>query len=172
MREGTVNAGNLTVSGGTFTGSSGTVSATAVALSSGSLTAPGSSGTFNVTGNWSLTGGTFTHNSGTVTFNGTGAQSIGGSANTTFNGLTINKTPGTVTLGINTTATSFILTAGTFDASTYYSSHNTDAHRWHPAGGRCDLGRQLFIYAIPACWLHDEITSSTQPSMATSLTRT
>ncbi len=46
-------------------------------------------------------------------------------ASTTFNGLTINNTAGAVTLGIAATATTFTLTAGTFDASTYLLTATT-----------------------------------------------
>ena len=91
-------SGGLTISGGIFTGSSGGVTTTNVTLSSGTLTAP--SGAFNVSGNWSYSSGTFTPGGNTVTFNGTGAQTIGGSASTTFSNITISNTSaGAVTLG-------------------------------------------------------------------------
>jgi hypothetical protein len=83
--------GGLTVNGGTMTGSSGTITTTSLTQSSGTITAPGSAGTFNVSGDWNRTGGTFTHNSGTVTFNGSSSNSISGSATSAFNNLTVNK---------------------------------------------------------------------------------
>lgn len=46
---------------------------------------------FSVTGNW-INNGTFTPGSGTVTFNKTGTQTLGGTAASTFNNLTINGT--------------------------------------------------------------------------------
>ncbi len=77
--------GNLVQTGGTFflSGTSG--------------------GDVNIQGNWTRDGGTFTNNARAVTFNGTGAQSIGGSVSTDFGFLTINKTIGAVTLNRSTT---------------------------------------------------------------------
>jgi hypothetical protein len=65
------------------------------------------SGTFDVTaapfavnlaGNFTHNGGTFTARTGTVTFNGTAAQTIGGSATTTFFNVTSNNTLGGVSV--------------------------------------------------------------------------
>ncbi len=56
-----------------------------------------SGGDLNLGGNW-VNNGTFNHNSRTVTFNGSSAQTIGGSTNSTFHNLTINNGAG-VTLG-------------------------------------------------------------------------
>ncbi len=53
-------------------------------------------------GNWT-NNGTFTHNSKRVTFNGTAAQTISGTATTTFHDVTINNTSGDVTLSVNAT---------------------------------------------------------------------
>ena len=55
----------------------------------------------NIEGNWVNNGASFTAGSGTVIFDGTSAQSLGGTTSTTFSTLTINN-PTTVTLGINT----------------------------------------------------------------------
>lgn len=64
--------------------------------------------TINVTRNW-INNGSFTAGTGTIVFNGSGAQSVEGSAATTFNNLTINKSAGGVTLNqpvfVNGTAT-------------------------------------------------------------------
>ena len=109
-------SGGLTVSGGTFTGSSGTVTTTNVILSNGTLTAPNSSGTFNVSGNWDITGGTFSNNSGTVTLNGSGAQGLTSDAQA-FNNLTFSGS-GTVTQNDGLTVNNnFIQSSGTFNSS-------------------------------------------------------
>jgi hypothetical protein len=58
------------------------------------VTAP--SGNLNIAGNFT-NNGTFNHGFGTVTFNGTGAQTIGGSSTAAFNNLTITNNIGGVT---------------------------------------------------------------------------
>lgn len=57
----------------------------------------------------------------TVTFNGTGAQTIGGSATTTFANVTVNKTSGTATLARAETLTggNLSVTAGTLDLASF-----------------------------------------------------
>jgi len=50
--------------------------------------------TMFVGGNWTNTGGTFSSGAGTVSFNGSVAQTIGGSVSATFNNLTINNSSG------------------------------------------------------------------------------
>ncbi len=59
--------------------------------SAGSVTGP--SGSLNVAGNWT-NNSSYLHNSGAVTFNGSSGQTIGGSADTTFNNVTINNAAG------------------------------------------------------------------------------
>jgi hypothetical protein len=89
---------NLTVGGaftlngaGGFNANNLNLSLAAVTITTGTLTAPGSSGSFTVTGNWShASGATFTHNDGTVTFNGT--TTVSGTGATSFNNVTINST--------------------------------------------------------------------------------
>ncbi len=96
-------AGNVTLSPALTTFNNMTVLATGriMTLSAG-VTFTGNltleAGTFDVTwasypvtvkGNWINNGGTFMPRTGTVTLNGTAAQSIGGSASTSFNNLTI-----------------------------------------------------------------------------------
>ena len=71
--------------------------------------------TFTVDGNWTNTSGTFTTGTGTVSFNGSAAQTIGGSSTVTFYNLTVNNTAG-VTLSTATVANSTLnLTAGSLD---------------------------------------------------------
>jgi uncharacterized repeat protein (TIGR01451 family) len=57
----------------------------------------------------------------TINFNGTGAQSIGGSASTTFANVTINKSAGTATLARAETITggNLSISAGTLDLSSF-----------------------------------------------------
>jgi len=124
--------GGLTVNGGTLTGLSGTagnITTTSFTLSSGTVSAPGSTGTFNISGDWSVTSGaTFTHNSGTVTFNGNNAlQTISGSATTAFNKITVDKgtaktnildVTAVITMATATTVgTSLTITNGSFRLS-------------------------------------------------------
>ena len=116
------NTGLTSVSGGTYTPSTapqiltgglllngGTVNAATlmtvanVTLNSGSFTAPGAAGTFNVTGNFTNNGGTFTPNSGTVTFAGTSAQNIGGTQPTAFTSVTDANTNQSLSLITNVT---------------------------------------------------------------------
>ncbi len=91
--------GGLTINGSTATFNglvNSLVSATNVTITSGTLTAPGSSGTFTVSGNFSNSG-VFTNSSGTVTFNGTASgNTISGSLTTTneFYNLTVNGSAG------------------------------------------------------------------------------
>ena len=73
--------GNLTITGGTLD----TKSANSYAIS--------------CAGNWT-NDDSFTSNSSTVTFDGSSAQSIGGSSTTTFNNLTLNNASG-LALGVN-----------------------------------------------------------------------
>lgn len=68
-----------------------------------------------ITGDW-INHGTFTPGTGTVTFNGSSAQTIGGSTQTTFNNLTINTTGITPTLSTTATVNGVLnLTAGNLE---------------------------------------------------------
>ena len=114
----TISIGSLVVSGGELDLSTGagvpavTVNGD-VTLSGGTLVP--SVATFNVKGNWVNNSGTFTPGSGSVTFNGTTAQSIGGSQSTTFNSLSIANTAAAVSLGANETINGTLtLTSGAF----------------------------------------------------------
>jgi hypothetical protein len=121
-------AGNLQVDAGTFNISVGTgtpaVTITGdVILNGGTFRPMTSTGvpTINVKGNWTNNGGTFTPGTTTITFNGTGAQSINGTATSqTFYNIAVAKTAGTLlnTGGSTTTVTTqdFTETTGNFTA--------------------------------------------------------
>jgi hypothetical protein len=86
-----------------------------VTLGSGT-TFTGGGFTHNVAGNWTNNGATFTNTNNTINLNGTVAQTVGGTATTTFNNLILNNTFGTIPqiiLGINTTVgNSLTMTSG------------------------------------------------------------
>ena len=126
---------------GTFTATAGTIEFAAAGGGS-AFNAPGTNQFFNVTvntgvntdfasslaasilvrGDWTMNGTcNLTGTATTVTFNGTGAQSIGGTASTTFRNVTVNKASGTVTLARVQTVTSgdLTVTAGTLDLASF-----------------------------------------------------
>jgi hypothetical protein len=77
---------------------------------------------FSVAGNWTANAVTnMSAKATTVTFNGTAAQTIGGSATTTFANVTINKSSGTTTLARLETLTggNLSISAGTLDLSSF-----------------------------------------------------
>ena len=119
---GTINVlGSLTVNSGVTWAGNINNPATNVGGSliiNGTYTA--GSGTTSVAGNFSNSG-TFTANTSTVTFNGTAAQSIGGSVATPFNNLTVaNAGAGNTTLLINTSvAGNLNVNSGTLYLSTF-----------------------------------------------------
>ncbi len=80
-----VTTGTLFVNGGALTATLGNIDANgSVVLTSGTLTAPNSTGTFWIGGDFNhSTGGTFTNSSGVVRFDGT-SQGITGDQDTTF----------------------------------------------------------------------------------------
>jgi hypothetical protein len=84
---------------------------------------------FNVKGNWTnnSTAVDLVSKNTTVIFNGSGAQIIGGAQSTTFRNITINKSSGTLSLGINTSIQSGDLTisGGTTDLVTYSLNRST-----------------------------------------------
>ncbi|MBS1790770.1 MAG: hypothetical protein JST85_23845 [Acidobacteria bacterium] len=118
------NYNNLTITNaGTKTwtlGATRTVNGSVTINSSAPLTLSGSQ-IVNVKGDWS-NAGTFTAGTSTINFNGAAAQTIGGTATSTFNNLTINNTAGSqpgVTLGVDTTV------GGTLTLTTDLSSGNS-----------------------------------------------
>ncbi len=122
---------------GTFNATAGTIEF-AGAGGVNAFNAPGTNQFFNVTvntgvntdfsstfaasilvrGDWTMNGtANLVGRATTVTFNGTGSQSIGGSASTTFRNIAVDKASGTVTLARAQTITSgdLTVTAGTLD---------------------------------------------------------
>jgi len=119
-----VISSGLVVSGGSVVNTTGDFTNSGTFTLSGGLTISAGNvdgnGTFNIGGDWVHAGGTFTGGSGMVKFNGTGAQSIGGASQTTFNDIEINKSGGTATLGrIESVAGNLTVTAGTLDLLSY-----------------------------------------------------
>ena len=90
--------GLLNVKAGTFTSSSFYNN---VQIDSGATMTATAASTINVTGNWT-NNGTFNGSTGTVAFNGSSAQTIGGTAVTAFTNLTIANGAG-VSLNQNAT---------------------------------------------------------------------
>ncbi|MBI5298055.1 MAG: hypothetical protein HY869_21475 [Chloroflexi bacterium] len=114
----TVNvAGNTTISSGTLNLGGGSGAPTLnisgnFTQTGGTLTRTGTNNrTINLAGNWSYSAGTFTNTGIVVNMNGTLAQTIGGSAATTFNSLTISNTAGVSLSGVDATVNS-VLTLG------------------------------------------------------------
>ena len=94
---------------------SGTVVANTLTLNAGTSLALASGATLQVNGNWVNSGAVGTDLSGTVMFTGPAAtQTIGGSANTSFGTVEVNKSAGTVQLGRNLSiGTALAMTSGT-----------------------------------------------------------
>lgn len=95
-------------------------------LSSGVLNA--NNFNISVAGNWINTASAtaFTAGTGTVSFNGSTAQSIGGSFVTPFNHLTIASAASTVSLGTNASvAGNLLLSAGLLDIGSYTVNRTT-----------------------------------------------
>ncbi|HNW96983.1 MAG TPA: autotransporter-associated beta strand repeat-containing protein [Bacteroidales bacterium] len=105
---------------GTLSFGSNAVTIKSLTISAGTLTS--TSGTMSLAGNFT-NNSTFTHNSGTVTFNGSSAQSLGGTSSSTFYDLTINNSSGAsngVSLGIATSVSDVVtLTLGALKLNSY-----------------------------------------------------
>ena len=92
--ENSVTYGHLTTSGGntkTLETAGGTMTFNGNITIGSGTTLSSNNKTMNVAGNW-INNGTFTQGTSTVVFNGTTAQTIGGSTSTIFNNVTINNT--------------------------------------------------------------------------------
>ncbi|MBI1835701.1 MAG: hypothetical protein HYR91_00395 [Flavobacteriia bacterium] len=132
-------AGNWVNNGTAFTAGTGTVTFDGTSTISGSTVTTfnnviitgtytgASSGTLNLGGNWT-NNGTFNHNSGTVVFNGSSAQTLGGSSASTFNNLTISNSSTGVSLGVNSIVNSTLnFTAGLLKTVSYTLTIGTNA---------------------------------------------
>jgi hypothetical protein len=107
--------GNLTETTGNITAPAKLTVLGNVLLSSGTFTAGTNS---FVGGNFTNNSNAFVANSNTVTFNGSTAQTIGGSFGSTFYNMTVANSGGPVILGISTTVSNqFAFTLGMLDAS-------------------------------------------------------
>lgn len=110
----TPNTGGLTKSGsGTLDLGSASITVGALTISAGVITAPGSGGTFSVSGAWTNNASTsgLTANNGTVTLDGSSSQSIGGSFVTTFKNLRVNNAAG-ASLSVGVTVNGTLTLAG------------------------------------------------------------
>ncbi|MCX6232783.1 MAG: hypothetical protein NTZ33_14690 [Bacteroidetes bacterium] len=117
--------GNISAASFNINGSGGTLNLGAashtlsggITLTSGTLNA--ASSTVTLATNWTNNGGAFTSSTSTFTFNGSAAQSIGGTTATTFNNLTISNASG-VNLSINVTVNGILnLTNGIVTPGSY-----------------------------------------------------
>jgi hypothetical protein len=87
----------------------------------------GTNGTsMDVSGNWT-NNGTFTPNGNTVNFNGTGAQTIGGTQNTPFDNLTIANSGGGVTLAQNETVNMLLTLTSDLNTGTFTLTQPSEA---------------------------------------------
>ncbi|MCD6011750.1 MAG: hypothetical protein K0Q79_1612 [Flavipsychrobacter sp.] len=97
--------GNVTISktGATITLNNTKTATSSITLTAGTLDASASNYGVSLSGNWTNnSGGTaFTARSGTVTFNGSSAQSISGSATTSFNNFTNSNSSAAVAVNSN-----------------------------------------------------------------------
>jgi hypothetical protein len=104
-------SGNLTTSGTATLTAADALNVTGnIVLGSGTTF---NAGTYSHTvgGNWSNNGATFNSNTSSITFNGNTAQTIGGTSSSSFSTLIINNSAG-VSLGIATNSTTVTLTSG------------------------------------------------------------
>ena len=107
--------GLLHIVSGTFTSATDYVDVT---IDSGATLAGTNGTTIDVSGNWTNNGG-FTANNNTVNFNGSGAQTIGGTATTSFDNLTIANAGTGVTLAHDETVNLLLTLTNDLNTSTF-----------------------------------------------------
>jgi hypothetical protein len=133
-------------------------------MSGGTFTAP--SGTVSITGNFTNNGGTFTAGTGTVQFNGSSAQTIGGSSSTAFSGLTINNSAG---VSLNTAGSvSGVLTLTTdLTATATLTQSGTSAGTGDVVGtvSRSDIGTTTRAFGNPFVQITRDSGTLTQLSI-------
>ncbi len=103
---------NVYIEGGWTVTVGASAACTNLSIASGSALTVGAGYTLTVSGDWTNNGGTVTLTGSTVNFNGSGAQTIGGTASTTFATLKINNATG-VTLARPTTLKTLTIADGT-----------------------------------------------------------
>ncbi len=110
---------NITLTGGSKTISAGAISLSkTLIINSGAIYNGASNPTLNIGGDFT-NNGTFNQGTGIVSINGTGTQTIGGSVNSDFNSLTINKSSGAVILAVSPAVNGVLtLTNGIIDGVT------------------------------------------------------
>ncbi|MEJ7627140.1 MAG: DUF2341 domain-containing protein [Ferruginibacter sp.] len=129
-----VNGSGITVKEGVVTTVNGNLIITTGTLNTNNFN-------LSVKGNWANNVSTtaFTAGTATVIFNGTTAQTIGGTFATTFTNLTIANTVSAVTLNVNTSITGNLsVTAKTFDIGVYTANRAT-------AGGTLSLSGNTIL---------------------------
>ena len=116
-----VNTFNNLIAGGTGTKTLGAAITTNGNLTiSSTLDVSATNYGVNVKGNW-INNGTFTQGSGTVTFNGTTAQTIGGTTTTDFNNITQSNASSVSLAQHQNLINTLTISAGTFTVSPSYN---------------------------------------------------
>lgn len=145
----TVGSGGVSITTGTITFTTGTLTTGSGGLSNlGTLTYTGA-GSLNCAGNFTNSG-TFNYGTSTTTFNGTAAQTIGGTTTTNFYNLIINPSVGvTVTMANNIVIkNNFTISQGTFASSSFSITGNGTGIMTMSAGTNLILGSTTVATAV------------------------
>jgi hypothetical protein len=164
-------ARHLTIdSGSTLTTNANSNKMTAAMTIPGNLLINGSmvlssmnGGNVNVGGNW-INNSTFTNNGRTVSFNGSTAQTVGGSVASAFAGLTINNSTG-VALNVNASASGVLtLTTNLTTGAFVLTQSGTSAGTADVIGNvsRSDLGATVRAFGNPFNTI--AVTAGTAPA--------